>query len=115
MFLEARILTVKEGTYKYRRGDMDIDTDVDSYNICTCICMHMCTYVYCVLVCVHVHLCVCVHAFISWLCLLKRLRSGAIPAAMGTVSAQILISNTIPHQKEPVVLREVTKSRTGEE
>lgn len=113
MFLEVRTLTVKDGTYKYGRGNMDSRLMI--YNIWICKCMSMCTYVYHVLVCVHVPLCPCVYAYISWLCPLKRLRSGDIPAAMGTANAQILISNTIPYQKEPVVLWQMAESRTAEE
>lgn len=48
-----------------------------------------------------------IHTYISFLCQLRRLKSNNIPTTMGTLSAQIVASNSILQQKELGLLAEM--------
>lgn len=50
---------------------------------------------------------------ISLLCQLRRSRSNDIRAAISTPHTQILLSTTVLHYKDLVILEEIADSRTG--
>ena len=68
----------------------------------------MCVYI-CVYVCAHVYL----HACISLIWLFKVSKNKYNPIAMSMPSAQILVSNTILHSREPGLLKKMANSGAG--
>ena len=77
--------------------------------------VHMCIHMHiCVHVCIHMHIyvCTCIHAYVFYL--LKGFRSTSSKVAVNTLCTKILISNTLPHSREPGLLREVADCRLGQ-
>lgn len=74
--------------------------------------MHVYMYVHIyVRVCIHTHIYVptCIHAYVFYL--LKGFRSTSSKVAVNTLCTKILISDTLPHSREPGLLREMADCR----
>ena len=59
----------------------------------------------------HIYVSTYIHAYVFYL--LKGFRSTSNKVAVNTLCTKILISNTLPHSREPGLLREMADCRAG--
>ena len=128
MLLSARVFTVEEGTHNYGMkvgkkksyGDiLQLDVEVlvqthDFKNMYVSMFMCMCILYMYECICIFVGgVYVNIHAYFSWV-FLRGLKNKVTLLAMSTPSDQaFLVSNTIPHQNKPGLIKERADSRAG--